>query len=527
MLIACPHFSVSIRTRGGSSAVAGAAYAAGQNLFSEYEQKIKYYAGKHKEVLWSEILLPTNAPKEYLDRETLWNSVEMAEKSYNSQLARNIVAALPNEIPKEQLPGLVREFCQKQFVDKGMCCDFSIHDKGDGNPHVHILLSLRAIDENGNWLPKCRKVYDLDENGEKIKLPSGEWKSHREDLTDWNKKENCELWRNAWAEIQNKYYEINNIDMKIDLRSYEKQGIDKLPSVHLGPYASQLEAEGTETELGNFNRNIAARNSEKEYLSDILIKLREWVKRLAEKIAKLKVRAEREPTLTDYLIDYMNLRQNGRSDWGLSLRKERELRIKDLKDVAACFTVLQGLNIRTIEELENVISKAEEKAKTNAEIKKTKQIISHLKDYRKYKETYLKSKPPEGKRLGTLDRHYYDEYRLKHKDEIDKYIKAVKYLKINNIGFKSSADDYEKKLAALKEKLAGYGDDYLDKDSDKFKSLKKIQRHVENVLDDMQVKPVAEEPVNEKASVIEKLNRNKALIKESGQNKTINNIKER
>ena len=144
--ISCPHFKITIRNRMSSSAVSGAAYAAGQNLFSDYEQRIKYYAYKKPEVLHSEILLPANAPEKFSDRETLWNSAESAETSYNSQLARNIVAALPNEIPKDQLPGLVREFCNEQFVKKGMCCDFSIHDKGDGNPHAHILLTLRSAD---------------------------------------------------------------------------------------------------------------------------------------------------------------------------------------------------------------------------------------------------------------------------------------------------------------------------------------------------------------------------------------------
>ncbi|MBR3621709.1 MAG: MobA/MobL family protein, partial [Clostridia bacterium] len=132
----CPHFKITIRNRMSSSAVSGAAYAAGENLFSDYEQRIKYYAYKKPEVLHSEILLPANAPEKFNDRETLWNSAESVETSYNSQLARNIVAALPNEIPKEQLPELVREFCKEQFVKKGMCCDFSIHDKGDGNPHA-------------------------------------------------------------------------------------------------------------------------------------------------------------------------------------------------------------------------------------------------------------------------------------------------------------------------------------------------------------------------------------------------------
>lgn len=526
MHIACPHFSVSIRTRSGSSAVAGAAYAAGQNLFSQYEQQMKYYAGKNKEVMCSEILLPVNAPKEYYDRETLWNSAEAIEKSWNSQLARNIVAALPNEIPRDQLPGLVREFCQKQFVDKGMCCDFSIHDKGDGNPHVHILLSLRAIDENGNWLPKCRKVYDLDENGERIKLPSGEWKSHREDLTDWNKRENCEKWRSAWAEIQNRYYEKNNIDVSIDLRSYEKQGIDKLPSVHLGPYASQLEAEGEETELGNFNRAIAARNEEKVRLTDIIQQLVAWVKELTEKINRLRTRAEREPTLSDYLLDYMKLRKNGRSDWGLSLRKENELTVRDLKDVAACIAVLYELKINTLEDLQDMIFKAEEKANTISDIKKTKQIISHLNDYREFKQVYEKSKPAKGKKIGIFEEHFYDEYKEKHKNEISKYTKAVQYLRINNISFGSSIEDYEKKLSELEEKLAGYGDDYLDKSSDKFKSLIKIRKHIDHVFEDMYLK---EKP--EDKSVIRRLKKNKAIVeqnkKESEHNKKQNQNLER
>ena len=83
---------------------------------------------------------------------------------------------------------MVRDYCNEHFVSKGMICDFAIHDKGDGNPHAHILLTMRAMDEDGKWLPKSRKVYDLGENGERIRLPSGRWKSHKENTTDWNNK---------------------------------------------------------------------------------------------------------------------------------------------------------------------------------------------------------------------------------------------------------------------------------------------------------------------------------------------------
>ena len=174
----CPHFKISIRKRSErQSAVAGAAYQSGENLFSEYDLKTKNYHYKAQEVLHKEILLPAHAPPAYRDRQTLWNAAEKIEKQWNAQLARGVIMALPRELPKDQYASLVRDYCMEQFVSKGMCADFAIHDKGDGNPHAHIMLTMRAMDEDGRWLPKSRKVYALDENGEKIRLPSGEPKS--------------------------------------------------------------------------------------------------------------------------------------------------------------------------------------------------------------------------------------------------------------------------------------------------------------------------------------------------------------
>ena len=151
-----PHFNIKITQRSkGKSAVAGAAYQAGEKLFSEYDQKTKNYTCK-KEVVYTEIMLPPNAPPEYADRAALWNSVEEIEKQWNSQLARRFVAALPREVPMELLPQMVKEYCEEHFVSKGMCCDFAIHDPDPPghNPHCHFMLTMRAIDENGKWLPK-------------------------------------------------------------------------------------------------------------------------------------------------------------------------------------------------------------------------------------------------------------------------------------------------------------------------------------------------------------------------------------
>ena len=123
-----PHLEIRIVQRSkGSSAVAGAAYQAGEKLFSEYDQKMKNYLYK-KEVVYTEVMLPTNAPPGYADRATLWNAAEEVEKQWNSQLARRFVVALPRETPTEMYPQMMQEYCREHFVSKGMCCDFAIHD---------------------------------------------------------------------------------------------------------------------------------------------------------------------------------------------------------------------------------------------------------------------------------------------------------------------------------------------------------------------------------------------------------------
>ena len=179
----CPHNEITIVQRSQrQSAVAAAAYQSGEKLFCEYDQQVKHYPEK-RGIVHNEILLPANAPRSYADRNTLWNAAEAVEKQWNSQLARRWVLTIPREIPPDQYAVLVREFCEQQFVSKGMIADFAIHDPHPPghNPHAHVMLTMRAMDEHGKWLPKSRKVYDLDENGERIKLPSGRWKSHKED----------------------------------------------------------------------------------------------------------------------------------------------------------------------------------------------------------------------------------------------------------------------------------------------------------------------------------------------------------
>ena len=333
MPIPCPHFKITIVKRSqGQSAVAGAAYQSGERLFSEYDQKTKFY-NKKKELVHAEIMLPSHAPPGFADRATLWNAVEAVENQWNSQLARRIVQAFPVEVPKEQYFSMIKEFCQEQFVSKGMIADFAIHDKGDGNPHAHILLTLRAMDEHGRWLPKARKVYDLDENGERIRLPSGNWKCHKENTVDWNDQKYAEVWRHSWETITNRYLEAAGRPERVDLRSFERQGIQQIPTVHLGPAAHQMEKRGVETFLGNLNRDIRAANSLMQSIRSAIRGLQRWIADLNEKKQLLLDALEKakEPMLSDLLVDYFNLRNEQRSDW--SGKAKLKCTVRDFEEV--------------------------------------------------------------------------------------------------------------------------------------------------------------------------------------------------
>ena len=371
-----PHLEIRIVQRSkGSSAVAGAAYQAGEKLFSEYDQKMKNYLYK-KEVVYTEVMLPTNAPPGYADRATLWNAAEEVEKQWNSQLARRFVVALPREAPTEMYPQMMQEYCREHFVSKGMCCDFAIHDPDPPghNPHCHIMLTMRAIDENGKWLPKSRKVYDLDENGERIRLPSGNWKSHKEDTVDWNEQYHAEEWRHGWEIVQNKYLELAGSPERVDMRSYERQGLDKIPTVHMGAAVCALERKGIETNIGNLNRDIKAANRMMNAIRSTIRNLRNWIADIMEAAKEALAETEAQakntsPDLVFLLRDYLNLRKAERSDW--SRYGQQKGTTDDLKAVSKAIIYLKEHELFTLEDLDAALQGMSEKSKgINAAMKK-------------------------------------------------------------------------------------------------------------------------------------------------------------
>ena len=199
------HLTCKVLSRSsGRSAVAAAAYRARTEIEDE-RQGLKFDYSEKGDLVHEEILVPGNAPAWMLDRGRLWNAVEAREKRKDAQLMRELEGALPIELDKETHIKIVREFCQKHFVSKGMIADVCIHSNGV-NPHVHISLTMRKLEEEGF--------------GKKER--------------SWNSKEYLKLWREEWANVQNLHLAKAGLDVRVDHRSFIDQGVDLEPQVKIG-----------------------------------------------------------------------------------------------------------------------------------------------------------------------------------------------------------------------------------------------------------------------------------------------------
>lgn len=434
----CPHFDVKIIQRSKrQSAVASAAYQSGERLFSEYDQKQKYYSHK-SEIVHTEIMLPPHAPPEYADRNTLWNAAEAIEKQWNSQLARRFVLAIPRELPPEQYADLIRDYCREFFVSKGMIADFAIHDKGDGNPHAHILLTMRAMDETGKWLPKSRKVYDLDENGERIRLASGRWKSHKEDTVDWNDQKYAEIWRQGWADTANRYLEAIGSPERLDLRSYARQGIDKIPTVHMGPAVSQLEKKGIQTNIGNLNRDIKAANSLMQSIRQMVRSLKGWLSGLKEKKAALLEALEqaKEPTIPELLSRYLDKRSEERTGW--TSKGKLKGTVGDFNKVMESLDFLRQKEISTVESLDAYLDEASAQAVSiREEIRPMEKRVKEIDRLLFHIGNFEANKPVHAKYAAIRWKKPKEKYAADHKEELDAYNAALRYFKVHLDGAKS------------------------------------------------------------------------------------------
>ena len=335
------HMQAKVVSRGsGRSAVAASAYMSCSRMYNDYDGIQHDYTRKHG-LIYQEVMLPPMAPLEWNDREQLWNAVEETEKTKDSRLAREFVVALPIELDKDSNISLLQNFIQKNFVDMGMCADFAIHDTDGHNPHAHILLTVRPLNENGTWQYKTEKEYLCIKDGEEKGFTASEFKDAQKEgwekqyrykagkkkvyLTpsaaqekgyeridkhpkstrygrqnpiseQWNSEEQLCLWRANWADAVNKMLALNQINAAIDHRSFAAQGITEQPTIHEGYIAQNMEKKGMIADRCEINRRVRADNR-------ILRELKTQIKKLVQAVEKsIPVIAETLEAIRNHMI---------------------------------------------------------------------------------------------------------------------------------------------------------------------------------------------------------------------------------
>lgn len=351
------HLEAKIVSRGlGRSAVAASAYMSCSKMLNDYDG-IQHDYTRKQGLVWQQVFLPTMAPAAWQDREVLWNAVEEAEKTKDSRLAREFVVALPVELNRDDRVKLLTDFIQAHFVADGMCADVCIHDTDGHNPHAHIMLTVRPLDEQGKWQYKTEKEYLCIKAGEergftaaefkaaqaegwekqypykvdkkKVYLPPSQAKAHGYERADkhpkstkfgrqnsiserWNSEEQLLVWREAWAETANKYLaQYPWVEARIDHRSHAARGIDEQPTIHEGVVAQAMEKSGAVSERCEINRQIKADNKLLRELKAQIQKLMDVVKNTIPAIAEAMENLRRNMLIFRY--QFLHTRASKRS----------------------------------------------------------------------------------------------------------------------------------------------------------------------------------------------------------------------
>ena len=345
------HLEAKVISRGtGRSAVAASAYLSCSKILNDYDGVQHDYTRK-KGLVWQKVFLPEFAPSEWKERSVLWNAVEENEKTKDSRLAREFVVALPIELNETQWEKLLSDFISDTFVADGMCADVAIHDPypPGHNPHAHIMLTVRPLDEKGNWQYKTQKEYLCVKNGEeqgftadefkaaqtegwekqyqykvgrkKVYLPPSEAENHGYERASkhpkstkfgrqnpiaerWNSEEQLVLWRTAWANVTNRHLENAGHEERIDHRSHADRGLTEQPTIHEGVVARALEKKGVVSERCELNRQIKADNALLRELKTTVKKLMQAVKASVPALAEAMESLRANMVIFRYQIRY-------------------------------------------------------------------------------------------------------------------------------------------------------------------------------------------------------------------------------
>ena len=364
----------------GRSAVAASAYMSCSKILNDYDGVLHDFTRK-RGLVWEHIFLPENAPQEWQDRSKLWNAVERAEKTKDSRLARELVFALPVELSKEQWIDLLTDYIQSNFVADGMCADVAIHDTDGHNPHTHIILTVRPLDDKGKWQHKTEKEYLCKRNGEekgftaaeflqaksqgwekqyqyfvgkkKVYMPPSDAKQHGYERANkypkstkfgrqnpitarWNSDEQLVAWREKWAQTTNKYLdEANRSDAHIDHRSHAARGIDEQPTIHEGYVAQAMERRGLIADRCEINRQIKADNALLRELKAAFKKISQAVKNTVPTLAEAMESLREKVIVISYHILRTKIGKRNITDYVKELKANYENYKGIVKHIAA------------------------------------------------------------------------------------------------------------------------------------------------------------------------------------------------
>ena len=464
--IAIYHFEAKMISRGtGRSVVAAAAYASCSKIYNDYDGMMHDYTRKHG-CVYSEIFLPSNAPPEWQDRTELWNAVEAAEKAKDSRLARELIVALPVEIGLDEWKAILKDFISKQCVNKGMCADVSIHDTDGHNPHAHILLTMRPIDDKGKWQAKTQKEYLCNRGDEERGFTAAEFKTAQADgwekqyqykvdkkklymtpteaeqqgyervsknpkstrygrqnpiCAEWNSEEQVLRWRKAWEGVTNKALEQNSIDARVDCRSFKECGIDEQPTIHEGVSAHIIEQRGGVSERCEMNRQIKADNA-------LLLEIKKQIKKLSAIVVD-KVKKT--------VLDFANTLENLRNRYIFNRYEitQNENISTELKQYNTTIDVTVQRYNGIVQQLDNKITelkkmKAEQKHLNPIHIFRHKELTEHIDKTEK-----------EIKKLQNLKSAFLDKMSCKSEKDIPQY-KAL-HIKNDDIIIEIAANNTE------------------------------------------------------------------------------------
>ena len=411
------HLEAKVVSRGaGRSAVAASAYLSCSRLYNDYDG-IQHDYTKKQGLVWQEVFLPEYAPRKWQNREKLWNAVEETETAKDSRLAREFVVALPTELSREEQIELLQEFIIEQFVSDGMCADAAIHDTDGHNPHAHILLTVRPLDEQGKWQYKTEKEYLCVRNGEERGFTAAEFRTAQNEGWEkqypykvgkkkvymtpsaaeaqglvradkhpkstrygrqnpiserWNSEEQLVAWRAAWADVSNRYLERAGREERIDHRSNAARGLDELPTIHEGPVARQMEAMGLISDRCKINRQIREQNRLIRSLRAEIQKLTDAIKTSVPALAKALETARKGILLLRYswlyhtgaakkLDESIQVIQPDYARY-LEIRKLLREKSRQKKELAAELKTLNPLNLMRRAEIKKALATITEDA---------------------------------------------------------------------------------------------------------------------------------------------------------------------